>query len=385
MGAGPVELDNRRRARSQIGVQLALAAIAVDQAPPLQRHRGGGAVADHHRFVPGIRTGGIEQGPLQICRPGGRRTARCRPDQPRQGLRGRRRIAVHVRRHPLGLEGQQDPDHPVREGEQKTAVVECAVVSGVGADVALVHVDVVNPVQTVRVSEFGVDRLVQIAVELRAEGVELPAGRLALRQVQAQQILQIIGIRTATRRQCPAQAEFEQRCFHVVQRGRRRGRGPRVAGRHRGQSGDDRMTDQRIHHPEHDLAAVVGLHVDRDPPRLSGVVHRTDLQVRGGLPIFADEAVRPGAQDSVGGDRHDRLLVSTRAQGFSGTRHRQRIGPSARPARVADYPKLAIVRGRRRTGLTHPTRRRRDWRPRRPAPGGSRERRARCARHRRPA
>ena len=76
--------------------------------------------------------------------------------------------------------------------------MEGPVVAGVGADVALVHVDVVDAVQTVGVAEIDVDRLVQVAVELRPERVHLTAGGLALVEIQAQQILQIVGVGAAT-------------------------------------------------------------------------------------------------------------------------------------------------------------------------------------------
>jgi len=49
-----------------------------------------------------------------------------------------------------------------------------------GADVALIHVDVVHAVQAVGVSELGVDRLVQVPVEFRAECVQFTFRGLAL-------------------------------------------------------------------------------------------------------------------------------------------------------------------------------------------------------------
>ena len=58
-----------------------------------------------------------------------------------------------------------------------------------GADVALIHVDVVHAVQPVGVSELGVDRLVQVAVEFRTECVQFTSGGLALIEIQGQEIL----------------------------------------------------------------------------------------------------------------------------------------------------------------------------------------------------
>ncbi len=58
-----------------------------------------------------------------------------------------------------------------------------AVVTAVLTNVTLVHVDVMNAVETVRVAELGIDRLVQVPIKLRAERVDLAAGRLALVEI----------------------------------------------------------------------------------------------------------------------------------------------------------------------------------------------------------
>ena len=106
---------------------------------------------------------------------------------------------------------------PAGEAQDEPAVVEGAVVAGVGADVALVHVDVVDAVQAVGVAELGVDRLVQVLVELRAEGEDLAARRLALVEVEREQVLQVVGAGGSRRRQYPAQRQVEQGRFHVVE------------------------------------------------------------------------------------------------------------------------------------------------------------------------
>ena len=77
------------------------------------------------------------------------------------------------------------------------AVVEHGVVAGVLADVALIHVNVMNAVQAVEVAELGVDGLVQVLIELGAERVQLAAGGLALIEVERQQVLQIVAVRVA--------------------------------------------------------------------------------------------------------------------------------------------------------------------------------------------
>ena len=81
--------------------------------------------------------------------------------------------------------------------QDQSAVVKDAVVAGVLPDVALVHVDVVDAVQTVGVAELGVDRLVQVLIELRAEREDLTAGRLALVEIQRQKVLQVVAARAA--------------------------------------------------------------------------------------------------------------------------------------------------------------------------------------------
>jgi hypothetical protein len=58
-------------------------------------------------------------------------------------------------------------------------------------------VDVVDAMETIGVAEFDVDRLVQVLVELGAEGVDLAAGILALVEIQRQQILQVVTARAA--------------------------------------------------------------------------------------------------------------------------------------------------------------------------------------------
>ena len=102
-----------------------------------------------------------------------------------------------ARNTPRGGRGSQD----------QPAVVEDAVVAGVRPDVALVHVDVVDAVQAVGVAELGVDRLVQVLVELGAEREDLAAGGLALVQVQRQQVLEVVGARAAGRRQHAAERQ----------------------------------------------------------------------------------------------------------------------------------------------------------------------------------
>jgi hypothetical protein len=84
----------------------------------------------------------------------------------------------------LGLKRQEQAHDPIRERQQQSPVVERAVVVGMGADVALIHVDAVHAVQAVGVAELGVDRLVQVPVEFRAECAQFAARGLALIEIQ---------------------------------------------------------------------------------------------------------------------------------------------------------------------------------------------------------
>src|SRR3954453_726397 len=91
--------------------------------------------------------------------------------------------------NPLGLEGEEDSDVPAADAQDESAVVEDAVVALMGAAVALVHVDVVDAVESVGVAELCVDRLVLVLGELGAEREDLPAGGLALVEVEREQVL----------------------------------------------------------------------------------------------------------------------------------------------------------------------------------------------------
>ena len=89
----------------------------------------------------------------------------------------------------LGLKAEEQTEIPIGESEDEPAIVKHAVVAGVRADIALIEMNVMDAVQAVGVSELDVDRFVQIAIELRAEGVDLAARVLALIDVEGEQIL----------------------------------------------------------------------------------------------------------------------------------------------------------------------------------------------------
>src|SRR6476469_3119130 len=46
------------------------------------------------------------------------------------------------------------------------------------------------------------------------------------------------------------------------------------------------MSDERVDNPEHHLAAVFGLHVHCNPPRLTGGINHPHLQVRSRALVF---------------------------------------------------------------------------------------------------
>ena len=186
-----------------------------------------------------------------------------------------------------------------------------AVVAGVAAHVALVEVDVVNAVQAVGVPELDVDRLVQVLFELGAERVELTAGVLALVEVQRQEVLQIVTVGAARRREHSTEPPVEQGSLDVVER---------VVGvpghgaesrRQRGERRQQRMPGERVHHPGGDAGTGggpgIGLHVHRDPPGLATLLEHADLQVRRGCVVLALVAVGATAEHTVQ-DRHHQLL-----------------------------------------------------------------------------
>ena len=71
--------------------------------------------------------------------------------------------------------------------------------------------------QAVGVAELGIDRFVQIPVELGAERVQLAAAGLALLEIQDEKVLQIVGVGVAAGWQGAAQRPVEQRGLHEVQ------------------------------------------------------------------------------------------------------------------------------------------------------------------------
>ena len=121
--------------------------------------------------------------------------------------RAGRRVAGGVGRHALGLEGEEQPDEAIGERQDQSAVVEGAVVAGVGADVALVQVDVVDAMQPSVLPNSASIGLCRFCVELGAEREDLAAGGLALLEIQRQQVLQIVGAGRAGRRQHAAERQ----------------------------------------------------------------------------------------------------------------------------------------------------------------------------------
>src|SRR4029077_17744356 len=85
------------------------------------------------------------------------------------------------------------------------------------ADVALIQMNVMDAVKAVDVAELDVDRLVQVTIELCAKNVDLAASRLALIEIERQQILQVVGARAAGRRQRAAMRPVEERRLDVVE------------------------------------------------------------------------------------------------------------------------------------------------------------------------
>ena len=155
------------------------------------------------------------------------------------------------------------------------------------------------PCGPLEVAELGVDRLVQVLLELGAERIQLAASRFALIEVEREQVLQIVAVRLSGRRQHPAKREVEERSFDVVERvvGIERGgtesRGER---RERRQHG---LADERVHEPERNVRSGVGLHVHGNPPRLPPVLEYPNLQMRRGRVVFALVAVWVSAEDAV--------------------------------------------------------------------------------------
>ena len=152
------------------------------------------------------RTGRIDQRALDIDRgrgDGRRRWWWWRSSGYELAERRRARSGVTggVGRNPLRLETEKETEIPIGKLQDQSAVVKHAVVGGVLPDVALVHVDVVNPVETIRVAELGIDWFVQVLIEFRAECVDLAVGRLALVEIQGQEVLQVVAARAARWRQ----------------------------------------------------------------------------------------------------------------------------------------------------------------------------------------
>ena len=216
-------------------------------------------------------------------------------------MRGRtgRGVAGGVGRHALCLKAQEQSEKTVRKLEDDSAVVEDGVVAGVLADVALIHVNVMNAVQAVEIAELGVDRLVQVLIELGAERVQLAAGSLALIKVERQQVLQIVAVRVAARRQHATEREVEERRLDVVERVVGRGRRGTESRREPGQRCQHRFADERVHDPERDVRSGVGLHVHRNPPRLPAVLEDANLQMWRGRVVFALVAVGMSAEHTV--------------------------------------------------------------------------------------
>src|SRR5262249_60079246 len=104
-------------------------------------------------------------------------------------------------RNRLRLEAKKETQISIGNFQDQSAVVKHAVVAGVRPDVTLVHVDVVNAVETIGVAELDIDRHVQIPIKLCAERINLSASSLALVEIQGQQILQVVTAPGAGRRQ----------------------------------------------------------------------------------------------------------------------------------------------------------------------------------------
>jgi len=114
-----------------------------------------------------------------------------------------------VGRYPLRLKAEKQSEEPIGKLQNDAAVVEHGIVAGVLADIALIHVNVVNPVQAVGVPKLGIDGFVQVLFELCAERIELTSSVLALIKVQRQQVLQVVTAGAAGRRQHPSQLPVE--------------------------------------------------------------------------------------------------------------------------------------------------------------------------------
>jgi hypothetical protein len=71
------------------------------------------------------------------------------------------------------------------------------------------------------------------------------------------------------------------------------------------------MPDERIDEPVHHLASVIGLHVHRHPPRLTGVIDSPYLQMRRGGVVFTLGPIGLGPQNSVFQCHRDGLFPLT--------------------------------------------------------------------------
>src|SRR5262245_63026962 len=122
---------------------------------------------------------------------------------------------------------------------------------------------------------------------------------LALVEIQREEILQVVTARIAGRRKHSTELPVEQWSFDIVEcvigillnrpeprslRGKRR---------------QQRMTDERVDHPERDVGAAIGLHVHGNPPGLAAILEHANLEMWGRGIVFALVSVRTTSEHTV--------------------------------------------------------------------------------------
>jgi hypothetical protein len=183
--AGAVEREQKRLSRPDGRIDRSHARVLVYQPPVRERLSARGEVGQNHDLAACVRAARIDQRALDIdCGRGDcRRWRWCPGKELADRRRAGRGVARGIGRNPLRLETQEETEIPIGKLQDQSAVVKHAVVAAVLTNVTLVHVDVMNAVETVCVAELGIDRLVQVLIKLRAERVDLAAGRLALVEI----------------------------------------------------------------------------------------------------------------------------------------------------------------------------------------------------------
>src|SRR4051812_20926039 len=166
--AGAVEREQNRLSRPDGRIDRSHARVLVYQPPVRERLSARGEVGQNHDLAARVRAARIDQRVLDIDCGRGDWWRWCPTKELADRRRAGRGIARGIGRNPLRLEAQEETEIPIGKLQDESAVVKHAVVAAVRTNITLVHVDVMNAVETVRVAELGIDRLVEIPIELRA-------------------------------------------------------------------------------------------------------------------------------------------------------------------------------------------------------------------------